>query len=77
MLMTALDRPAHGAARWSWFGIGYCPSHFGEILQGAFHADDATVRRGLVTMSVAMGEVQQEYVTSVLGCSPSALRFAF
>lgn len=50
MLMTELDRPARRAARWCWFGIGYCPSHFGEILQGAFHANDAIVRRGLVTM---------------------------
>lgn len=48
---------------WSWYGVGHCCGHFGELLQGVFQAETG-LTRGLVTLPCRkIGAVARVVVT--------------
>lgn len=50
MFIPVGERFAVGGTAWTWYGIGYCAPHFGEILQGKFTLDGGREERALITM---------------------------
>lgn len=50
MLHSAISQN-DGIGGWHWHGVGHCPGHFGELIQGMFSTSSGAPRRSLVSLT--------------------------